>query len=223
MAVTMSDISKLRKLTGAGMMDCKKALEETNCDMDAAVEIIRKKGQAVAAKREDREASEGCVLSAATADFCAIVALKCETDFVAKNEGFVALTKAILDATVAAKAKSLDEVKELEVNGRKVADLIVEEIGKTGELEDGVKVIHRTDYNYSEVADAIKDAVADFSQMPKKKVEDIRKRADELSKKALWSEFIQYYYQAYDMALRKAAVRMETLKSMQTEVPVVSA
>ena len=97
------------------------------------------------------------------------------------------------------------------------------EIGKTGELEDGVKVIHRTDYNYSEVADAIKDAVADFSQMPKKKVEDIRKRADELSKKALWSEFIQYYYQAYDMALRKAAVRMETLKSMQTEVPVVSA
>ena len=121
MAVTMSDISKLRKLTGAGMMDCKKALEET-------VEIIRKKGQAVAAKREDREASEGCVLSAATADFCAIVALKCETDFVAKNEGFVALTKAILDAAVAAKAKSLDEV-----NGRKVADLIVEEIGKTGE------------------------------------------------------------------------------------------
>ena len=98
MAVTMSDISKLRKLTGAGMMDCKKALEETNCDMDAAVEIIRKKGQAVAAKREDREASEGCVLSAATA-----------------------------------KAKSLDEGKELEVNGRKVADLIVEEIGKTGE------------------------------------------------------------------------------------------
>ena len=97
------------------------------------------------------------------------------------------------------------------------------EIGKTGELEDGVKVIHRTDYNSSEVADAIKDAVADFSQMPKKKVEDIRKRADELSKKALWSEFIQYYYQAYDMALRKAAVRMETLKSMQTEVPVVSA
>ena len=89
MAVTMSDISKLRKLTGAGMMDCKKALEETNCDMDAAVEIIRKKGQAVAAKREDREASEGCVLSAATADFCAIVALKCETDFVAKNEEFI--------------------------------------------------------------------------------------------------------------------------------------
>ena len=133
MAVSMSDISKLRKLTGAGMMDCKKALEETNCDMDAAVEIIRKKGQAVAAKREDREASEGCVLSASNGEFAAIVALKCETDFVAKNASFVELTKAILDAAMAAKAKTLDEVKALEINGKTIADLIVEEIGKTGE------------------------------------------------------------------------------------------
>lgn len=133
MAVSMADISKLRKLTGAGMMDCKKALEETNCDMDAAVEIIRKKGQAVAAKREDREASEGCVLSASVDGFAAIVALKCETDFVAKNAGFVALTKSILDAAMAAKAKSLDEVKALTINGTAISELIVEEIGKTGE------------------------------------------------------------------------------------------
>ncbi len=133
MAVSMSDISKLRKLTGAGMMDCKKALEETNCDMDAAVEIIRKKGQAVAAKREDREASEGCVLSANNGDFAAIVALKCETDFVAKNEGFVNLTKSILNAAMAAKAKSLDEVKALTIDGTAISELIVEEIGKTGE------------------------------------------------------------------------------------------
>ncbi len=133
MAVTMSDISKLRKLTGAGMMDCKKALEETNSDIDAAVEIIRKKGQAVAAKREDREASEGCVLSACEGEFAAIVALKCETDFVAKNEGFVALTKSILDAAMAAKAKTLDEVKALLINGQPISELIVEEIGKTGE------------------------------------------------------------------------------------------
>lgn len=133
MAVTMADISKLRKLTGAGMMDCKKALEETNCDMDAAVEIIRKKGKAVAAKREDREASEGCVLSAVVDGFAAIVALKCETDFVAKNADFVALTKAILNAAMEHKAKSLDEVKALVIDGRTVADHIVEEIGKTGE------------------------------------------------------------------------------------------
>lgn len=133
MAVTMSDISKLRKLTGAGMMDCKKALQETDGDMDAAVEIIRKKGQAVAAKREDREAAEGCVLSACVDDFAAIVALNCETDFVAKNEGFVALTKSILDAAMAAKAKTIEEVKALTIDGKTIADLIVEEIGKTGE------------------------------------------------------------------------------------------
>ncbi|MCM1519047.1 MAG: translation elongation factor Ts [Pseudoflavonifractor sp.] len=133
MAVTMAEISKLRHLTGAGMMDCKKALTETNGDIEAAVEIIRKKGQAVAAKREDREASEGCVLSKNAGDFAAIVALKCETDFVAKNAGFVALTEKILDAAMAARAKSLDDVKALVIDGQTVADLIVEEVGKTGE------------------------------------------------------------------------------------------
>ena len=133
MAVTMAEISKLRALTSAGLMDCKKALAEANGDMDAAVEILRKKGQAVAAKREDREASEGCVLSKNEGDFAAIVALKCETDFVAKNAGFVALTQKILDAAVAAKAKSIDEVKALVVDGQTIEALIVEEVGKTGE------------------------------------------------------------------------------------------
>jgi glycosyltransferase involved in cell wall biosynthesis len=79
--------------------------------------------------------------------------------------------------------------------------------GHDGEIEDGVKVIHRTDYNYSEVADAIKDTVAKFSNMTKKQVDECRKHADELSKKALWSEFIKYYYEAYDIALRKAEER----------------
>ena len=133
MAVTMADISKLRQMTGAGMMDCKKALTEANNDIDAAIEILRKKGQAVAAKREDRNASEGCVIAASTGDYAAVVALNCETDFVGKNEGFVNLTKSILAAAVEAKAKSIDEVKALEINGQKIADLIVEESGKTGE------------------------------------------------------------------------------------------
>ena len=149
----MADISKLRSLTGAGLMDCKKALAEANNDMKEAIEIIRKKGQAVAAKREDREASEGCVLADAANGFAAIVALKCETDFVAKNAGFVALTKQILAAAVAAKVKSLDELKELEIEGRKIADLIVEEIGKTGEkMELGayewVEGVETTAYNH---------------------------------------------------------------------------
>lgn len=133
MAVSMADIKKLREMTGAGMMDCKKALEETNSNIEEAISIIRKKGQAVAAKREDREAAEGCALGAACGDFAAAVALKCETDFVAKNEGFVALTKKILDAALAAKAKTAEEVNDLVIDDRTVKDLIVEEIGKTGE------------------------------------------------------------------------------------------
>lgn len=133
MAVTLADITKLRNITSAGMMDCKKALTETNGDIEAAVEILRKKGQAVAAKREDRQASEGCVLSAHEGNFAAIVALNCETDFVAKNATFVAATQKLLDAAMAAKAKSLDEVKALTIDGLTVADFITEESGKTGE------------------------------------------------------------------------------------------
>jgi elongation factor Ts len=129
----MAEITKLRHLTSAGLMDCKKALAETNGDIEAAVEILRKKGQAVAAKREDREASEGCVLAKNEGTFAAIVAMKCETDFVAKNAGFVALTQKVLDAAVAAKAKSIDEVNAIVIDGRTIADLITEEVGKTGE------------------------------------------------------------------------------------------
>ena len=133
MAVSIEDIKKLRHMTGAGMMDCKNALAETNGDIQAAIEIIRKKGQAVAAKREDRNAAEGCVFSGVNGNFAAIATLKCETDFVAKNESFRALAKKVLDAALAAKAKNLDEVNNLQVDGRTVAELITDEIGKTGE------------------------------------------------------------------------------------------
>lgn len=133
MAVSIEDIKKLRNMTGAGMMDCKNALAETDGDIQAAIEIIRKKGQAVAAKREDRQAAEGCVLSAVKPGFAAIVALKCETDFVAKNESFRALTKKILDAALEAGVKTLDEVKALKMDGRTVEEHITDEIGRTGE------------------------------------------------------------------------------------------
>lgn len=133
MAVTIAEITKLRKLSGAGMMDCKKALEESNGNIEKAMEIIRKKGQAVAAKRSDREASEGCVLVKAENGFGAIIALKCETDFVAKNEDFVKLNQQIIDAAVAAKAKSLDEIKGLMLGNETVADAIIARSGITGE------------------------------------------------------------------------------------------
>lgn len=133
MAVSIEDIKKLRHMTGAGMMDCKNALAETGGDIQAAIEIIRKKGQAVAAKREDRQAAEGCVLSAVKPGYAAIVGLNCETDFVAKNESFRALTKEILAAAVEATAKSVEEVKALKLGDRTVEERITDEIGKTGE------------------------------------------------------------------------------------------
>ena len=133
MAVSMADITKLRKMTGAGMMDCKNALTESEGDFDKAVEIIRKKGQAVATKRSDRETSEGCVLAKSTGDYAAMIALKCETDFVAKNADFVALTQAILDAAIANKCQNLDEVKALPMGSGTIADAIVERSGITGE------------------------------------------------------------------------------------------
>ena len=133
MAVSIEDIKKLRHMTGAGMMDCKNALAETEGDIQAAIEIIRKKGQAVAAKREDRNAAEGCVFSGTNGNFAAIATLKCETDFVAKNESFRALARKVLALALANKCKSVDELKAVQVEGRTLAELITDEIGKTGE------------------------------------------------------------------------------------------
>ncbi|MDH8702477.1 elongation factor Ts [Dysgonomonadaceae bacterium PH5-43] len=133
MAVTMADIQRLRKMTGAGMMDCKGALNEAEGDFDKAIEIIRKKGQAVAAKREDREAAEGCVLAATNGDFAAIVAVKCETDFVAKNEDFIGMVKSILNVAIENKPESTEALNALTVDGRTVQELITDRIGVTGE------------------------------------------------------------------------------------------
>ncbi len=133
MAVTLKDINALRQKTQAGLMDCKKALTEANGDMEAAMEILRKKGQLVAAKRSDREAAEGCVLAKVDGKFGALIALKCETDFVAKNADFVALANKIIDAALAAKCKTLDEVKALPLDGTTVAEAVVNRSGVTGE------------------------------------------------------------------------------------------
>ncbi|MBQ7157139.1 MAG: elongation factor Ts [Bacteroidaceae bacterium] len=133
MAITLADINKLRQKTQAGLMDCKKALNEANGDFDAAMEILRKKGQLVAAKRSDREAAEGCVLAKVEGNFGAMIALKCETDFVAKNADFVALANDIINAAIAAKAKTLEEVNALVINGQTVADAVVNRSGVTGE------------------------------------------------------------------------------------------
>ena len=130
----MEDIKKLRTMTGAGLADVKKALTDAEGDFNKAMEVIREKGQAIAAKRSDRETSNGCVLVKAVDGFAAIVALKCETDFVANGADYIKLTQDILDAAVAAKANSLDEVKTLAIaDGTNVQDAVVARSGITGE------------------------------------------------------------------------------------------
>lgn len=134
MAVTLADIKKLRDLTGAGMMDVKKALEEANGDFEVARDLLRKRGQAIAAKRSDREASEGCVLGRAENGYGAIVAVKCETDFVAKNADFVAMVKLILDIAMDQRPADIEALKNTVVDGKlTVNDLVTERSGVTGE------------------------------------------------------------------------------------------
>ncbi len=134
-SISAADVAKLRKITLAGMMDCKTALEESNGDFDKAIEIIRKKGQAVANKRADREATEGVVLAKVTADgkFGALTVLNSETDFVAKNAEFISLATKILDLALAKKPASLDELKALPLENSTVEGKIIEFVGIIGE------------------------------------------------------------------------------------------
>ena len=134
MAISIEDIKKLRAMTGAGLADVKKALTEAEGDFDKATDLLRERGLAIAAKRSDRETSNGCVLVKAVDGFAAMIALKCETDFVANGADFIALTQTILDAAVANKCKNIDEVKELTLaDGQKVQDAVTQRSGITGE------------------------------------------------------------------------------------------
>jgi elongation factor Ts len=136
--ISAADVGKLRKTTGAGMMDCKKALQEADGDFDKAIQIIRKKGQAIASKRADREASEGVVLAKPSADgtFGAMIALNCETDFVAKNDDFVKFGYSILEKAIETKPADVEALKNESIDGKAIAELIVEQIGVIGEKID---------------------------------------------------------------------------------------
>ena len=134
MGILIEDIKKLRAMTGAGLADVKKALTEAAGDFDKAKELLRERGLAIAAKRSDRETSNGCVLIKSVPGFAAMVAVKCETDFVAAGKDFIQLTQEILDAAVAAKCKTLDEVKALKLaNGDDAATAVQHRSGITGE------------------------------------------------------------------------------------------
>ena len=138
MEISAADVMKLRKATGAGMMDCKTALADAEGDFNRAIDIIREKGKLVASKRADRAATEGVVLAKVNASrkSGALIVLNCETDFVAKNENFVAFAERILDAAIANSSANLDEVKALLLDGRTVADHVIEQTGIIGEKLD---------------------------------------------------------------------------------------
>jgi elongation factor Ts len=148
-AITAADINKLRQMTGAGMMDCRKALTETNGDFEAAIDWLRKKGAKVAALRGDREAKEGVVLAKTTADNKTGLALcvSCETDFVSKNADFVAFAQSIMDAAVGANVKSIDELNTVAINGAKIADLVNDKLASIGE-KIGITKFERVDADY---------------------------------------------------------------------------
>lgn len=131
--ISAADVMKLRKLTGAGMMDCKSALAESEGDYDRAIEIIREKGKAIASKRADRDATEGAVLGKVAGKKAGILVLNCETDFVAKNQGFIDLTEKMLDLALSSDASTLEEALALKMDGRSLAEHVVEQTGVIGE------------------------------------------------------------------------------------------
>jgi elongation factor Ts len=147
--ITAADINKLRQATGAGMLDCRKALTETNGDFEAAIDWLRKQGQKVAAKRSDREAKEGVIIARTSADHKVgfVVCISCETDFVSKNTDFVAFATSIADAAVANDVKSAEELNEVSINGAKVADLINDKLAAIGE-KIGVAKFERIEAPY---------------------------------------------------------------------------
>lgn len=136
--ISSADVVKLRKSTGAGMMDCKKALEEANGNFEKAVEIIRKKGQLVASKRADREANEGVVLAKVSSDMKTgvMIVLNCETDFVAKNQSFISFAESILNLALTKLPVNLEELKKLQLGEKTIADAVIQQVGVIGEKID---------------------------------------------------------------------------------------
>ncbi len=135
MKITATEVNALRKKTGAGMMDCKKALTEAEGNQEEAIKILRKKGQKVAEKRADRDAAEGVIIAKISSDgtFAAVVRISCETDFVAKNDDFVNFVTSIAEKAVADKIETKEDLSNTDLNGLKISELVLEQLGKIGE------------------------------------------------------------------------------------------
>ena len=209
--ITAQDINKLRQATGAGMMDCRKALTETNGDFEAAINWLRKQGQKVAAKRSDREAKEGVVIAQTTADNQSgiVVCVSSETDFVAKNEDFIAFVQSIADAAIASGANTIEELKDAEVNGAKVVDLVNDKLASIGEKIEITKFVR---VNAPFVASYIHGAnrIGVLVGMDKEAAEvgkDVAMQVAALSPVAVDAENVPA-----DIVAREKAVIMDTMK-----------
>lgn len=210
--ITAADINKLRQTTGAGMMDCRKALTETNGDFEAAIDWLRKQGQKVAAKRSDREAKEGVVIAQTAANHQSgwIVCISCETDFVSKNADFVAFAQQIADAAVANNVASADELNELVINGAKVADMINDKLASIGE-KIGVSRFERIDAPY--VASYIHGAnrmgvLVGFSETAEEAGKDVAMQIAAMNPLAVDADSI-----SAETIERERAIVMETMKA----------
>ena len=155
MNITAAQVNELRQMTGAGMMDCKKALVECNGDKQAAIDYLRKKGQKIALKRADRDATEGCVISKATEDhkFAAVIMLNCETDFVGANADFVGTTKMLLDFAVENRVKDMEALNAATINGMTLEAIVTDLTAKTGEKVQvgkyfAIEAEYVTNYNH---------------------------------------------------------------------------
>ena len=155
MNITAAQVNELRQMTGAGMMDCKKALVECNGDKDAAIDYLRKKGQKIAMKRADRDATEGCVISKATEDhkFAAVIMLNCETDFVGANADFVGTAKQLLDFAVENRVKDIEALNAATINGMTLEAIVTDLTAKTGEKVQvgkyfAIEAEYVTNYNH---------------------------------------------------------------------------
>jgi len=210
--ITAADINKLRQTTGAGMMDCRKALTETNGDFEAAIDWLRKQGQKVAAKRSDREAKEGVVIAQTAANHQTgwIVCISCETDFVSKNADFVAFAQQIADAAVANNVASADELNEVVINGAKVADMINDKLAAIGE-KIGVSRFERIDAPY--VASYIHGAnrmgvLVGFSETAEEAGKDVAMQIAAMNPLAVDADSI-----SAETIERERAIVMETMKA----------
>ncbi len=239
MAVSIEDIKKLRKITSAGMVDCKKALVEAEGDLNKAIEIVRKRGQAIAAKRADRDAAEGRALAKADGQFAAVISIKCETEPVANNEKFVNLVNDTLDAAMAARVKTAAEVLALPLYETTVEDQIKVLSGVTGEkmemgeyaVVEGAATVAYNHFNKklstvvafnNEVAEdvaktiamqvaSMNPIVATRIAVEKTKAEQVKKAVDVALKKAGFNAYYCETEEHMDEALRKGYMTEEQL------------